>query len=348
MKTRILIVTGLFLFSSFPAFANLSQENGIFTITSKAVNWGLQFPEGDFRLKLERHSPDGLNHYYHFFSKKMELDASFTLETAERCFCSKECRDVYLKTPNPGIVNPQKVNHFDLNEFAVVEFLVPEFKGRKVNQMNFSAHYVKDGYWVDMHLSKFNYQPGQRGVLENFARSVSIRDMASIPMPFEKEADPIAPREFNVAEHGALVIDVPRSWVQYVKQASDGAPPTIVLRPRLGDEFQLLLTPLWNTNGAKGFNSAENVREFVTFSAKQLASNSVEKNLVVETIPREKGNAFYFFATDRAPKKGEYPYLIQGAIGMDDLVVSVSLLFRNKEAEAMDAVLNLFSTARKK
>jgi hypothetical protein len=336
------------MLSSIPAFANLSQENGVFTITSKTVKWGIQFPEGDFQLKMERHSPDGLNHYYHFLSKEMDFEASFSLETAERCFCSKECRDIYLQTPNPGIVNPQKINKFDLNEFAVVEFLIPEFKGRKVNQMNFSAHYVKDGYWVDMHLSKLNYQPGQRGLFESFAKSVSVRDLSVINMPFEKEAEAIAPREFKIADHGTLVIDVPRSWVQYVKQASEGAPPTIVLRPRLGDEFQLLLTPLWSPNGGKGFNSAENVREFVSFSAGQLAPNAVEKNLVVETIPREKGNAFYFFATDRAQKNGAHPYLIQGGIGVDDLVVSVSLLFRNKESEAVDAVLNLFSTARKK
>jgi hypothetical protein len=348
MKTRIWMAAVLFLFSSLPAFADLSQENGAFTLTSKAVKWGLQFPEGDFQLQMEKHSPDGQNHYYSFHSKKLQLNVSFTLETAEKCFCSKECRDLYLKVPNPGIVNPQKVNNFDLNEFAVVEFLVPEFKGVKVNQMNFSAHYVKDGYWVDMHLSKAQYQPGERSIFENFAKSVSIKDLAAIARPLEKEPDSIVPREFKVAGHGALVIDVPRSWVQYVKQASDGAPPTIVLRPRTGDEFQLLLTPLWSPNGAKGFNSAEHVREFVSFSARQLAPNAVEKNLVVETIPREKGNAFYFFATDRAPKNGDHPYLIQGAIGMDDLVVSVSLLFRNKDSEAMDAVLNLFSTARKK
>jgi hypothetical protein len=145
-----------------------------------------------------------------------------------------------------------------------------------------------------------------------------------------------------------MVIDVPRSWVQYVKRASEEAPPTIVLGPRAGGEFQLTLTPLWSPNGATGFNGAQNVRDFVSFSAKQLEPNAIEKDLLVEAVPREKGSAYYFFATDRASKKGDHPYIIQGAIGVDDLVIAVTLLFRNRDSEVVDTVLNLFSTARKK
>jgi len=348
MRMIRLLVAFSFLLLGIPAYADLSQENGVITISSKAVSWGLQFPEGDFQLQVERKSPDGLNHYYYFASKKLQLNASFTLETAEKCFCSKECRDIYLKPPNPGIVNPQKINNFDLNEFAVVEFLVPEFKGTKVNQMNFSAHYVKDGYWVDMHLSKVKYQPGERSLFTSFANSVSIKDMAAINKPFEKDSDSITPREFKVPGHGALVLDVPRAWAQYVKQASDDVPPTIVLRPRTGEEFKLLLTPLWSHKNERGFNSARNVKEFVAFSAKQLALQAVEKELVVEEIPREKGSAFYVFATDKKSKKGEPPFVIEGAIGVDDLLINVTLLFRNKESEAVDTAMNLFSTARKK
>lgn len=344
---RLLVAFSSLLFVV-PAEAGLSQENGVITISSKAVKWGLQFPEGDFHLQMERHSPDGRNHFYEFLSKKLQLNASFTLETAAKCFCSKECRDIYLTAPNPGIGNPQKINHFDLNDFAVVEFLVPEFKGKKVNQMNFSAHYVKDGYWVDMHLSKVQYQPGERRLLENFAKSVSIQDMAAILKPLENHSEAIAPREFHVPGRGAMVIDVPRSWAQDVKRAADEAPPAIVLRPRSGDEFQLILTPLWSPNGAKGFNGPQKVQEFVSFSAKQLAPDAIEKELVVEAVPREKGSAYYFFATDGAPKKGEHPYLIQGAIGVDDLVIAVSLRFRNRDSEIVDTVMNLFSTARKK
>jgi len=348
MKTFRFLMATSFLLLSLPAYADLFQENGVITISSKAVSWGLQFPGGDFQLQMEKHSPDGLNHYYHFASKQLQFNASFTLEPSGKCTTSKECRDLYLKNPNPLIVNPQKINSFDLNKFAVVEFFVPEYKGMRMNQMNLSAHYVKDGYWVDMHLSKMKYQPSEMSLFTNFVNSVSIRDMDAINKSIEKDSDSIMPREFKVPGRGALILDVPRSWIQYVKQASDEAPPTIVLRPRAGDEFQLLLTPLWSPKNAKGFNSAENVKEFVSFSANQLAPNAVEKELVVEAIPREKGSAFYFFATDRVPKKGEHPYLIQGAIGVDDLVISVTLLFRNKESEVVDTAMNLFSTARKK
>ena len=347
MKTFRLLIATSFLLLGAPAYADLSQENGVFTISSRAVTWGLQFPEGDFQLQMEKHSPDRLNHYYRFASKQLQLNASFTLEPAGKCVTSKECRDFYLNNPNPLIVNPKRINHFDLNKFAVVEFFLPEYKGVRIDQMNLSAHYVKDGYWVDMHLSKMRYQPSERSLFTNFANSVSIRNMEAIPNSLEKDSDSIMPREFKIPGRGVLILEVPRSWLQYAKQASDEAPPTLVMRPRSGEEFQLLLTPLWSPKNAKGFNSAENVKEFVSFSARQLAPNAVEKELVVEPIPREKGSAFYFFATDRASRNGEHPYLIQGAIGMDDLVITLTLLFRNKESEVVDTVLNLFSTLRK-
>jgi hypothetical protein len=76
--------------------------------------------------------------------------------------------------------------------------------------------------------------------------------------------------------------------------------------------------------------------------------NSVEKILSVEEIKRDKGTALYFFTTDRAPKAGEYPFMIQGVVGIDDLLVPMSLVFRDKDSETADIVMNLFSTARKK
>ena len=346
---RIRLITVLtFLVISVPVYADLSQENGVIAISSRAVNWGLQFPAGDLQLKMQRHSPDGNDHYYHLSSSKSGLDASFYIEPAQKCVSSKDCRDSYLKLPNPLIVNPQKINNFELNKFALVEFLVPEIKGMRVDQMNFSGHYVKDGYWVDMHLSKLNYQPGERNLFTNFVQSISWKDMPAANKTIEKDPGLITPREFKLPGHGILILDVPRSWAHSMRQPPDNLPPTIILRPRTGDEFSLLLTPIWSAKNQNGFNSRAKIKDMAYVSAQTLAGQAAEKDLIIEEIPREKGSAFYVFATDKAPRPQEYPYIIQGAIGVDDLLITTTLLYRKKDSEVADIVLNLFSTARKK
>jgi hypothetical protein len=40
--------------------------------------------------------------------------------------------------------------------------------------------------------------------------------------------------------------------------------------------------------------------------------------------------------------------MIQGVVGIDDLLAPMSLVFRDRDSETVDIVMNLFSTARKK
>jgi len=92
----------------------------------------------------------------------------------------------------------------------VVEFLVPEIQGVKV--INELLGPLREGRVLGGHASfKGPISTGERSIFENFAKSVSIKDLAAIARPLEKEPDSIVPREFKVAGHGALVIDVPRS-----------------------------------------------------------------------------------------------------------------------------------------
>ncbi len=156
-----------------------------------------------------------------------------------------------------------------------------------------------------------------------------------------------SPREFTIPGHGVLVLDVPHSWAQDVRQPPKELPPTIVLRPEKGDEFQLLITALWSPTKDKDFNAPQKVKQLVSSDAKAMASSAVEKELVVQEIKRTTGSAFYFLATDKAPKPGEYPYAIRAGIAVDDLLLRATLLSRNKDSEVVKTVLNIFSTARK-
>ena len=337
-----------FLLCGGPAFADLYLEDGMLNISSREVKWALQFPAKDCALKMERHTKDGRGHYYFFNTSDPGFNVSFYIEPADKCKTAPECRDGYinqnLKQPNPAIEKPQNIRNFDLNGFSAVEFFVPEAKGIKADQFNFSAHHVRDGYWVDLHVSKTGYRPEQREKLADFVSSISFK--ADKAAAFAG-GDPITAREFPVPGGGALVFDMPRSWTPMIGVPPREGPPTFMVKPRTGDDFKLFVTPIGNP-AVKGPVSPQKVRDLAAAAAKDAAPQAVEKDLPLREIKRESGSAYYFFATDKAPPEGEYLYVVQGAIGADDVLVAVTFLCRKKELAGSEAVLKLFATGRKR
>jgi hypothetical protein len=54
------------------------------------------------------------------------------------------------------------------------KFQVPQLAGRTVEQMHFSGHLVRDGYWVDVHLSMMPYTQSDRQAFLDFVDAIRI------------------------------------------------------------------------------------------------------------------------------------------------------------------------------
>jgi hypothetical protein len=175
MKMLPLVVLVLAIILPCKAIPEMQEEKGTISLWSKGSTWVLQFPGEGYKLQLENHKDDGLSHYYSFHNAALNLNVSFYIEPVSKCTSSEECRRMYWENPGPAITNPQGVTFIDLNDFSIVEFIVPEFKGIKVNQINMTGHHVREGYWVDVHISKVFYQPGDRDVFIDFINSITFK-----------------------------------------------------------------------------------------------------------------------------------------------------------------------------
>jgi len=175
MKMLMLLALVLATILPYNAIPEMLEEKGTISLWSQGSTWVLQFPGVGYKLTVERHKDDGLSHYYIFHNAALNLNVSFYIEPVSKCASSEECRRMYWENPGPAVANPQGVTFFDLNGFSIVEFTVPEFKGIKVNQFNMSGHHVRDGYWVDMHISKVLYQPKDRDVFIDFIKSITFK-----------------------------------------------------------------------------------------------------------------------------------------------------------------------------
>jgi hypothetical protein len=156
--------------------------------------------------------------------------------------------------------------------------------------------------------------------------------------PGAAEKNTTRARSFPLARHGSLVLVVPESWDQEVQLAPDNLPPTIVLTPRDGDEFKVMVTPMWSPKDEPGFNSPPVTRKIIERALASLLPTAVEQKVSIEEFKGKYGTGYYFAVTDKAPGES-YPYLVQAGLGVGNLWLNVTVLSRKKDAESIRQML---------
>lgn len=159
---------------------------------------------------------------------------------------------------------------------------------------------------------------------------------------------PASVRSYTVPDHGSLELVVPNHWQHSTRQPARGRPPTIMFSPRSGDDFQVLLTPGWDAGSKPGFNSPQEIRRLLEGRGKNLLGQSAEKTLVLEELSGREAVGYAYSLTDRDPKPGEYRYMTQGAVGVGDLLVLFTILYKDKNAPERQAALDMVKTARQR
>lgn len=321
------------------ASADMRQsEEGILLSAPKAP-WELRIPQGAWQLQEERRSEDNLAYYWMLSDPQTMATVSFFIEPAEKCKTSAECRDQFVSNPGPLYESPQSLVKFEENGFAAVKFIVPAVRGVPLNQINYSAHLVRDGYWVDMHLSKALFKEQDEPFLSEFIKTISVQEKP--PVDAEQRAEQ---RHYPLADQGFLRIRVPLEWKEESQQATGVIPPTIVFKPTQGDPFEILITPgLLKKDVAQP--KPEAVREQVQATLDRLRPEIAEKDAKVSEIKGESAQGYYFSVTDKSPKPGEYKFLSQGILTVGEVTVTFTILTNDNQEKITKAALDMLKSA---
>jgi hypothetical protein len=86
------------------------------------------------------------------------------------------------------------------------------------------------------------------------------------------------------------------------------------------------------------------LQELVTYMSTLIAPQSVEKNLQVQSLAGATVKGRYFCATDPKPKADEYRYLCQGALLVDGLVFTFTVLYNEPGKAESKKVLGALGT----
>jgi hypothetical protein len=157
---------------------------------------------------------------------------------------------------------------------------------------------------------------------------------------------PEAIRKYPIPEHGTLELNVPTSWKGEVHKPQENMPPTIIFNPAKGNDFQVMITLLWVKTGEQGSNSPEKVKTLVEKDGHKLLPNTVETKIVLQEIKGINNTGYYFSVTDKAPNPGEYRYMTRGAIGVGDLLLTVTILHRVRDSQSAKDALSMLREAR--
>jgi hypothetical protein len=153
------------------------------------------------------------------------------------------------------------------------------------------------------------------------------------------------PFSFNLPGHGKILLAVPATWNAEVHPGVGQAAPTLELSQKNGPTFHVLLTPMWTASTDTPFPDDASVQGKVATVAKQVEVQSVEQTLQVRDLFGKANRGYYFTATDRAPKPGEWKYLTQGIIRVGSIDLAFSALTNDGQGEVVKSALAMLLAA---
>ena len=159
-------------------------------------------------------------------------------------------------------------------------------------------------------------------------------------------AEPAGFRSYQLGQHGSLQLAVPHSWNDQMRQRQNDEPPTILLTPEQGYNFNVQLTPLWPAKPDAVIPDAETIKRTVSKAAGEAMPQVTETTIVTQEIQGANGSGYYFRVTDRAPKPAEFKYMIRGMLRVGDLVLAFSILSNDGAESAVADALKMLKSAQ--
>ncbi len=176
--------------------------------------------------------------------------------------------------------------------------------------------------------------------------SVSIRKMTArgVALCFAAallSAQSPSARRFPVPGQGELVLQVPGAWQAVGRQPQGDLPPTFTFTPLSGAPFKVLVTAGGPAKPGMPPLDADTLRKQVETFAESAKPQAVEKSLAVKELKGPASHGFYFSATDKAPKAGEFKCLAQGMARIGDIIMVFTILTNDGQETVVKAALEM-------
>ena len=137
----------------------------------------IEFPLAEFELEIA----DLTVPYFYITNPRTGLNVSFNFEPVVACENSRECRDFLAQVE--GQFWPPGFRRAEIGDVSVAEFVAANGEIGQIKQFTMFAQFVRNGCWVDAHLSKVQYRESDHSLFESFVRSVRLVDDPRLQTP---------------------------------------------------------------------------------------------------------------------------------------------------------------------
>jgi hypothetical protein len=160
-------------------------------------------------------------------------------------------------------------------------------------------------------------------------------------------AGPLKERTLSIPGRGMLVLSSPRTWSQQISQPPEILAPTIRFSSTGGQKFEVSVTAFSSPTNDSTFNSPSKVRAIVEDTVDEIRPQLVEKDIPLFELRGGSGTGYYISGTDKAPGPNEYKYLTQGAMAVEDLLLTFTILTNKANSSVVKDALDMLRSARR-
>ena len=155
--------------------SSIHTDGWVYNIAVPSTALVLEFPAEGFKIQ----QADDYRPYYFLTNGKTGLNVSFNFEPAAKCTTSEACRDYFAGRMKGAYPNKTNWRSSKVGDVYASENIDGPVNGFDLRQQHMNAHIVRDGVWIDVHLSKVRYQEADRELFLRFVRSIRVRSVTA-------------------------------------------------------------------------------------------------------------------------------------------------------------------------
>lgn len=149
---------------------SIEIERHVYSIAVPGTALVLEFPSRGFRLEVADNNPP----YFYFSDEKTKLNVSFSFGRATECNSSETCRDYFANESSPAHASRKNWHHSRIGEIYISESMDGSADNSGARQQYMNAHFVKEGMWINVRLSKTAYVETDRELFVKLVRSIQF------------------------------------------------------------------------------------------------------------------------------------------------------------------------------
>lgn len=183
MALKLAICACVLMGLTLPLRGQDRKSQNSLTVTYPNKTWWVEVDSPGFAVKGKGRKPDG-RYYLFAHDARTNVILSVILEQAPNGADISAC-DAHLQQRMESVeklgVTPTDQKSSEFNSMMMMEYIIPTVDGKAVQQKNVVACAVKEDVYVDVHLSKAQFQPADEQELLDLLNHVEITS-ASAPV----------------------------------------------------------------------------------------------------------------------------------------------------------------------